>query len=77
MLAWTDFIVLIIAIILVVFFYVKSVGLVPLEYVMVMLMSEEKDLVVRFGKTYEDYRQRIGAFQAKSNKMMGNQGKMT
>lgn len=77
MLAWTDFIVLIIAIILVVFFYVKSGGLVPLEYVMVMLMSEEKDLVVRFGKTYEDYRQHIGAFQAKSNKMMGNQGKMT
>jgi protein-S-isoprenylcysteine O-methyltransferase Ste14 len=30
------------------------------EYVMVM--AEERDLVIRFGQAYEDYRQRTGAF---------------
>ena len=35
----------------------------PLEYAMVM--AEERDLVVRFGQEYEDYRRRTGAFLPK------------
>jgi len=27
-----------------------------------MVMAEERDLVIRFGQAYEDYRQRTGAF---------------
>jgi len=30
------------------------------EYAMVM--AEERDLVIRFGQEYEDYRRRTGAF---------------
>jgi protein-S-isoprenylcysteine O-methyltransferase Ste14 len=35
----------------------------PLEYAMVM--AEERDLVIRFGQEYEDYRRRTGAFLPK------------
>jgi endonuclease/exonuclease/phosphatase (EEP) superfamily protein YafD/protein-S-isoprenylcysteine O-methyltransferase Ste14 len=43
-----------------------SLLLLPVEYTMVM--AEERDLVLRFGQQYEDYRQRTGAFWPRRRK---------
>jgi protein-S-isoprenylcysteine O-methyltransferase Ste14 len=47
------------------FLVLYSILWLPLEYIMVM--SEEKDLILRFGSTYQEYRKRTPAFFPKLN----------
>lgn len=47
------------------FVFLYALVWLPLEYWMVM--AEERDLVLRFGQAYEDYRRRTGAFWPRSS----------